>query len=198
VSGPGRQYHHTPERYLALMREAIPVYDAFQDAIAEAGAAEPATRVLDLGTGTGETARRVLARHAGARLVGLDASAEMLAIARGVLGPGVQLEQRRLEDPLPDGPFDLVVSALAVHHLDRAGKGELAARVRAVLVPGGRFVLGDVIVPDDPADAVTPLGRTLDRPERLPDLVAALRQGGLAASVSWAWNDLVVLVAPSD
>jgi tRNA (cmo5U34)-methyltransferase len=198
VSGAGRQYHHTPDRYLALMREAIPVYDAFQDAIADAGAGELAARVLDLGTGTGETARRVLARHPGARLVGVDASAEMLSIARGVVGPDAQLDQRRLEDPLPDGPFDLVVSALAVHHLDRAGKADLAARVRAVLAPAGRLVIGDVVVPDDPADAVTPLDRTVDLPERLPDLIAALRDGGLVATVSWAWKDLAVVVALSD
>ena len=53
------------------MRDAIPVYDAFQDAVADAGASVPAQRILDLGTGTGETARRVLGRHPGARVVGI-------------------------------------------------------------------------------------------------------------------------------
>jgi tRNA (cmo5U34)-methyltransferase len=190
-----RQFHHLPDRYLALMREAIPVYDAFQDAIAEASAGAVAARVLDLGTGTGETARRVLARHPDAELVGIDASADMLAIARGVLGDGADLRQARLEDPLPAGRYDLVFSALAVHHLDRSGKADLAARVRDALQPGGRVVLGDVIVPDDPADAVTPLDRTVDLPERLDDLLDALREGGLAPAVSWRWKDLVVVSA---
>jgi tRNA (cmo5U34)-methyltransferase len=35
----------------------------------------------------------------------------------------------RLEDPPPEGNFALVVSALAVHHLDGAGKADLFARV---------------------------------------------------------------------
>jgi tRNA (cmo5U34)-methyltransferase len=180
------------------MREAIPVYDAFQEAVADAGASIEARRVLDLGTGTGETARRVLERHPGARLVGLDASEQLLTIARGVLGRGPELLLGRLEDPLPAGPFDLVVSALAVHHLDRPGKADLAARVRAVLAPGGALVVGDVIVPDDPADAVTPLDRSVDLPERLADLLDAFRQGGLAPSVTWRHADLAVVLAGTD
>ena len=57
-----------------------------------------------------------------------------------------------------DGQFDLVFSALAVHHLDTAGMEDLFRRVAGVLSPGGRFVLGDVVVPRDPSDVVTPSG----------------------------------------
>ena len=59
----------------------------------------------------------------------------------------------RIEEPLPDGPFDLVASALCVHHLHDADKRELFGRVARVLAPGGLFVLGDVVVPVDPAAA---------------------------------------------
>src|SRR5262245_8784538 len=100
--------------------------------------------MLELGTGTGQTARFVLAAHPGARLVGIDESAEMLAAAPL---PGAELLVRRLQDPLPDGPFDLVFSALAVHHLATEEKEDLFRRVRVVLREGGRFVLGDVVVP---------------------------------------------------
>ena len=78
-----------------------------------------AGRVLELGTGTGETALRVLARHPGAAWTGIDSSEPMLGRARERL-PGADLRLARLEDPLPAGPFDLVVSVLAVHHLDGA------------------------------------------------------------------------------
>ena len=61
----------------------------------------------------------------------------------------------RVKDPLPDGNFDLVVSALAVHHLDGAVKADPLARVADRLRTGGRFVLGGVVVSDDAADAVT-------------------------------------------
>ena len=155
------QFHFHPDEYLALMRSELPAYERLQEEAA-AATGSGATRLLELGTGTGETARRVLARHPGATLVGIDASADMLAAADL---PGADLRCRRLEDPLPDGPFDLVFSALAVHHLDGPGKADLFARVAAVLEPGGRFVLADVVVPDDPADAVTPLSPGYDLPE---------------------------------
>jgi hypothetical protein len=53
-------------------------------------------------------------------------------------------------------------------------------------------------VPEDPADAVTPLDRSVDLPERLPDLLDALRQGGLTPSVTWQHRDLAVILARGD
>jgi tRNA (cmo5U34)-methyltransferase len=100
-----------------------------------------------------------------------------------------------LLDPLPAGPFDLVTSALAVHHLDGPGKAELFTRVAAVLRPGARFVLGDVIIPDDAADAVTPLSDDYDKPSRLADQVAWLQAAGLEVEVVWQGDDLAVLTA---
>jgi tRNA (cmo5U34)-methyltransferase len=70
----------------------------------------------------------VLARHPGATLVGIDASADMLAAADV---PGADLRVGRLQDELPAGPFDLVFSVLAVHHLDGPGKADLFRRVAA-------------------------------------------------------------------
>jgi tRNA (cmo5U34)-methyltransferase len=136
----------------------------------------------------------VLARHPGATLVGIDASADMLAVACERL-PDADLRVARLEDPLPAGPFDLVFSALAVHHLDGPGKADLFARVVAVLEPGGRFALADVVVPDDPADAVTPLSPDFDLPSRAGDQLGWLRDAGLEASVVWAERDLAVIEA---
>jgi len=52
----------------------------------------------------------------------------MLAVARGRLEEyDVTLAVADLLDPLPAGRFDLVVSALAVHHLDGPGKATLFA-----------------------------------------------------------------------
>jgi SAM-dependent methyltransferase len=78
---------------------------------------------------------------------------------REYLFAAADLRVSRLEDPLPGGNFDLVVSALAVHHLDGAGKADLFARVAARLRPGGRFVFGDVVVSDDPPRDVAGLSR---------------------------------------
>ena len=156
------QFHFHPEEYLALMESELPDYYRLQDEAA-AATGSGAARLLELGTGTGETALRVLARHPGASLTGIDVSDDMLAAARSRL-PGADLRVARLQDPLPAGPFDLVFSVLAIHHLDGPAKADLFARVAAVLEPGGRFVIGDVVVPDDPADAITPLSPDYDLP----------------------------------
>jgi tRNA (cmo5U34)-methyltransferase len=187
------QFHFHPDDYLELMLSEMPGYHRLQDHAA-AATGTGARRILELGTGTGETARRVLARHPGARLVGIDESEDMLAVAREAL-PAADLRVARLEDAPPHGPFDLVFSVLAIHHLDGAGKSDLFRRVAAVLEPGGRFVLGDVVVPDDPADAITPLSPGFDIPSRVDDQLTWLREAGLQPQVTWTERDLAVLVA---
>ena len=192
------QFHWDPDSYLELMRSEVPQYERLQGEVALATGEGGAERVLELGTGTGETARRVLARHPAAHLVGIDESEGMMAAARGVLDPArAELRIGRLQDPLPDGPWDVVVSCLAVHHLDGPGKADLFRRIAAVLAPGGRFVLGDVIVPDDPADTVTPIDQDegYDLPDRVDDQLRWLAEAGLAAEVRWLDRDLVVVVA---
>ena len=104
-------------------------------------------------------------------------------------------EQVAAEDPLPTGPFGLVFTALAVHHLDGAGKRDLFRRVRAVLAPGGRFVLADVVVPEDPADAITPIEAGFDVPDRLGDQLDWLAAAGFEPRVTWSWKDCAVVAA---
>lgn len=191
------QFHFTPERYLDWIREDVPAYDELQERVAEATTGIEAEDSLDLGMGTGETARRVLDLHPRARLTGIDASAEMLERARELL-PAERVEGllvSRLEDPLPAGPFDLVVSALAVHHLDGAGKADLFRRVADVLRPGGRFVLADVVIPERPEDAVTPVSPGFDFPDRADDLIRWLEEAGLAPRLLWSQHDLALLAA---
>ena len=154
-------------------------------------------RILDLGVGTGETARHVLEVHPGAHLVGIDESPEMLAVAQSAL-PDADLREGRLEDRLPEGPFDLVVSALAVHHLDGVGKRHLFGRVRDELVPGGVFVLADVVVPRRPQDAVTPLTPGHDLPDSADDQLEWLETAGFAAELVWEHRDLAVVRAARD
>ena len=52
---------------------------------------------------------------------------------------GIEVRLARMEDPLPDGPWDLVIAVLAVHHLDADQKRDLLpARSRAVALAGAR------------------------------------------------------------
>ncbi len=101
----------------------------------------------------------------------------------------------RIEDPLPEGPFDVVATALCVHHLYGAAKADLFARVRDVLAPGGVFVMGDVVVPVDPALATTPLTPGYDRPSPLADQLRWMDEAGLAPRVAWEQGDLAVVAA---
>lgn len=182
-------FEFTPEDFLALMREEIPLYDELQEETTAATATIDAKRILELGFGTGETTRRVLARHPGAHLLGLDGSSRMLA---AIEVEGAEFRRAELTDPLPEGLFDLVISCLTVHHLDGAGKRDLFARIAAV---AEWFVYGDVVVPKDPADAVVPLTPEYDLPDTLHDQLAWLREAGFEAESTWVRGDLAVVRA---
>ena len=172
-----------PDSYARLVRREVPAYERLQEELAHATLGLPVTNILELGTGTGETARRVLAIHPGARLHGIDASAEMIAAARKALpADRASVELGRLEDQLPPGPFDLVVSALAIHHLAGLQKAALFGRVSLALRPGGRFVLADLVVPMRPEDAVTPLEPGYDVPSSLREQMGCARAGGADGS----------------
>jgi tRNA (cmo5U34)-methyltransferase len=183
-----------PETYLDSMLAEIPRYVELQERVAAATEGLEVRSALELGTGTGETARRVLALHPEAHWTGIDANEAMLTRARQVL-PEADLRRSRLEDPLPAGPFDLAVSVLAIHHLDAAGKRDLFRRIAPVLRPGGHFVLGDVVVPERAEDVQIEIDWVIDLPDRLDEQLAWLREAELEAEPLWAWKDLAVLRA---
>ena len=185
--------HFDPDTYDEVVSAEVPAYQRLQDAVVQATLGRTARRVLDLGSGTGVTAQRIASHHPGVHLVGLDEDEAMLERARGAL-PDADFRVGRLEDALPTGPFDTVVSALAVHHLDSRHKADLFVRVARLLSPGGRFVLGDLIVPDDPGDVVTPISDEHDQPGTLHEQLAWLADAGFVAHAAWVERDLAVMV----
>jgi tRNA (cmo5U34)-methyltransferase len=192
----GPEYEWDPERYRELMAEEVPDYARLQDEVVAAATEGLVATILDLGVGSGLTARRIAGALPDAELVGLDASEAILAAAARTLDPDrTRLLRQRLEDRLPAGPFDLVVSMLAVHHLDAPGKADLLRRIHGVLTPRGRFVLGDLFVPDDPADSITPIDGLIDTPDTLADHRRWLAHAGLTSTIRWQHRDLAVLTA---
>jgi tRNA (cmo5U34)-methyltransferase len=189
------QFHFDPDTYLDLIRAELPAYDELERAVGEATLGRRPRRLLDLGCGTGETACAVLRHHPDASVVLLDESPAMLERAATRIPSLDRTIAGDLVDALPDDRFDLVVSALAIHHLDGARKRALFRRLAEIVDVGGRFVMGDVIVPDDASDAVTPIEPGVDLPDRLDDLVAWLGDAGFDAAVTWRWHDLVVVAA---
>lgn len=88
-----------------------------------------------------------------------------------------------------------MTSMLVVHHLDGDGKADLFRRVADRLAPHGRFVLADLVVPDDPSDVVTPIDGVEDVPSTVEEQCGWLRAAGLDSVVAWRHRDLAVLVA---
>jgi tRNA (cmo5U34)-methyltransferase len=81
-------------------------------------------RILELGVGTGTLTAQVLARFPQAELRGIDISPRMIAAARRKLAPfrdRVELVAGSLE-AFEEQPFEVVLSALAIHHLSDAAK----------------------------------------------------------------------------
>ncbi|HEU5064011.1 MAG TPA: class I SAM-dependent methyltransferase [Solirubrobacterales bacterium] len=174
------QFHWKPESYLERIRAAVPAYDELQEQ-AIAAIPSPPARVLELGMGTGETTRRLIEAYPDAWVIGLDASADMVFRARENYDD-VQLA--RMEDPLPEGPWDLVIGVLSIHHLRSEQKKNLFRQVRE---QARAFVIGDVVKADP---QVTEIDPTHDFPETAADL--AEWTGG---EISWEKDDLAVIKA---
>jgi tRNA (cmo5U34)-methyltransferase len=160
-------------------------------------------RVLDLGCGDGRLLALVLEARPGAGGVAMDFSPPMLERARerfaGV--PSVELREHDLAEPLPDlGDFDLVVSSLAIHHLDDPRKRELYAEVFQALSPGGRFTNLEHVSSPTPAlhRDYLELARVPEDPSnRLLDVETQLRWlrelGFADVDCFWKWRELALL-----
>ena len=174
------QFHMNPETYLEEIRADVPRYDDLQTATIEAIPFAPG-QVLELGVGTGETTRRLLERYPDAEVTGLDSQPEMVFKARE---HGIEVRLARMQDPLPDGPWDLVISVLSVHHLDEDGKRDLFRRVRE---QSRALVMGDVVVADP---QVASLEEGVDLPSPAEDMAE-----WCAGEIVWRGDDLAVIRA---
>jgi tRNA (cmo5U34)-methyltransferase len=143
---------------------------------------EDVLRVLELGVGTGNLTSKVLDCFPQSTVVGYDLSSEMLARARAKLasvGARVQLHEGDISQIVFPGPFDAVISAIAVHHVPPPTKPILFHRLYDALRPGGALVLGDAF------QAATP---TLGERYRDLSMAALARQGIMETPVSDAYR----------
>jgi tRNA (cmo5U34)-methyltransferase len=109
-------------------------------------------RVLELGVGTGTLTAQILDGFPHAQLTGIDLSPQMITRARTKLRPYRDRFELSAGDlsKFEEGTYDVVVSALAIHHLSDAEKWRLFRRVYRCLAPGGYFGDADDHLPEDP------------------------------------------------
>lgn len=140
----------------------LPFYDLFtrvarvrplhELAVSAAGVRD-GEAVLDVGCGTANLSLAVLRSTPGAVVTGADPDAAALRIAARKAGRRhvrldlVQAYADRL--PGPDGNYDHVLSSLALHHVDDAGREGFAREAWRVLRPGGKVTILDFGGPGD-------------------------------------------------
>ena len=171
----------TTDDYLEDVRAQVPLYDQLQDAAVAAIPFAPET-VLELGIGTGQTSKRLLERFPGARITGLDSDPDMIFRARDLVE---DVSLARMEDPLPDGPWDLVVCVLSAHRLTHVQREALCRRVRQ---HSRSFVLGDFVALE------TGEGRTQVEGTAYPETARGLAEWS-GGEIAWQGDDLVVVAA---
>lgn len=142
---PGRVLHSARcydlfSRLVSLGRDR-----AIREQLIELAAPTPGENVLDVGCGTGTLVIALKPKVGTSQVHGIDASPEMIAVAKEkVAGSDVGFQIGLIEAiPFPDGSFDLVTSSLMLHHLPDDLKRTGLAEIRRVLKPGGRFMAVD-------------------------------------------------------
>lgn len=163
-------------------------------------------RCIDLGAGDGRLLALVRTRYPDAEAIGLDSSAPMLDRAKERFegDSKVELHEHDLRAPFTEArAAEVVVSGLAIHHLEDRRKRALFEEVHGLLVPGGVFANLDLV---RSASARLherfrrEIGRAEDDPtDRLAGLeeqMGWLREAGFAEVDShFKWLELALIVA---
>jgi tRNA (cmo5U34)-methyltransferase len=134
-------------------RRVIPRFDDFYMAGVQILSCDKvAPRILDLGAGTGLYAEFVVARYPDAKLSLMDFSEEMIALAKK------RFDKRENVDFIVDdymnydfeNQFDIIISALSIHHQNEANKRLLYQKIYNLLAPCGEFLNADQIISPSP------------------------------------------------
>lgn len=132
-----------------IIRQLTPYYDEMLDALllALSSSVSGPTKVIDLGCGTGTVARRIKDTFPDANITCVDIAENMLKMAKKKLGNNARYQLADFRSYEFDGTYDVVVSSLALHHLETDDdKKRFFRKIFNGLVPGGAFYNADVIL----------------------------------------------------
>lgn len=138
------QFNLIAQEYDVNRRRFIPCFDDFYEGATQfiaSNITEP-KKILDLGAGTGLLSNFWYQCFSKAEYVLVDIAGEMLEVARkrfaGLENVSYQIMDYSKE--LPKEEFDVIVSALSIHHLEDENKKELFSRIYDKLPSGGLFI----------------------------------------------------------
>jgi len=161
-------------------RRVIPCFDDFYAALVAQVPFTPQDGFtgLDLGAGTGLVSTLLLEAFPKARMVLMDVSAAMLAKAQERFRGDDRVEfiARDYTVGSLSGCYDLVASAMSIHHLSDASKQQLFKNILSALNTGGLFVNADLVLGDSKAQEAMWQSRWRDHL-----VVAGFNQAELAA-----------------
>lgn len=110
--------------------------------------------ILDLGAGTGITAKIIQDFLLKAKIDAVDFSEQMIASAKKKLGDkGVRYLFGDYAEMTFDKKYDVVVSVIGIHHQNTAGKQKLFEKIYSLLNQGGVFIFGDLVTYADKYEA---------------------------------------------
>lgn len=141
-------FGRTAHEYDAQREHVIPSLREFYGAavwIADTDREDP--RILDLGAGTGLLSAMMLQRYPKAEITLLDISEQMLGVARARFAScgNMRYIVADFRDVPLGGPYDIICSALSIHHLSSEEKRRLFSRVYVALEEDGIFVNADQV-----------------------------------------------------
>jgi tRNA (cmo5U34)-methyltransferase len=146
------QFEAEYEEYDKNVRDVLPSYEEMNNKVVEEVKVKgERLEILDLGIGTGQTAKGLLEKYPKSIVTGIDLSPKMLEMAKNRLikfSNRLKFIEADIIDFEPSQKYDACVAVLSVHHLNQKEKQQLFSRIFNSLNEKGIFVIGDMIIGD--------------------------------------------------
>ena len=205
----------------SIIIKLIPYYNQMIDALTDSihFDNDSPIRIIDLGCGTGTVAKRISEKFPNSKIVCLDIASNMIDIAKNKLSEHKDAEfiTGDFSNIDFDDKFDVVVSSLALHHLENDNcKKKFYIKIYDILTDFGLFINADVVLAstdyqqninmnrwiefmnksiskDEIIDNWIPKYQAEDRPARLMDQLKWLEDIGFkSVDVIWKYYNFSV------